>query len=139
MVTAFLLIAFLGWYLFIKPYDYLVRFEVKALPGTINQTVKLWNNSVSGSRFIGQESTAHFTYEMNHNDSIFIYEWDIQQISDSLSKVRVYVSNPENSLQNKLKIPFTNTPFKLRNGSHIENYFKYASRTSEANQRFYSR
>ncbi len=114
LVTTILLLAFLGWYLFIKPYDYLVRFEVKALPGTINQTVKLSNNSIKGSRFVSQENIAHFTYEMNHNDSIFTYEWDIQKINDSLSKVRVYVSNPDNRLQNRLKIPFADTPFKLR-------------------------
>ncbi len=92
----------------------MVRFEVKALPGTINQTVKLWNNSLSGSRFVGQENLGHFTYEMNHNDSIFTYEWKVEQINDSLSKVHVYVSNPENSIRNKLAIPFSATPFKLR-------------------------
>ncbi len=124
LLVAILLIASLCWYLLIKPYDYLVRFEVKALPGTINQTVKLWNNSLNGSRLVSQKNLGHFTYEMNHNDSIFTYEWDIEQINDSLSKVRVYVSNPANSIQNKLTIPFSDTPFKLRSDQTLKTTLK---------------
>ena len=33
----------LVWYLFLKPSDYTIRFEVKTFPGAINQTIKFWD------------------------------------------------------------------------------------------------
>jgi len=35
-----LLAAGLVWYMFLKPYDYLVSFEVNTFPGAIRQTIK---------------------------------------------------------------------------------------------------
>jgi len=35
-------------YLFVYPADYKVTFETKALPGTINQTLKVWNSEING-------------------------------------------------------------------------------------------
>jgi len=46
----------LFWYLMIKPYDYKVSFSIKASPGTINQTIKLWNESLNNSSIVNQKS-----------------------------------------------------------------------------------
>ena len=40
--VAILLFALL-WYLFLRPYDARARWEVKAVPGTINQSLKAWD------------------------------------------------------------------------------------------------
>jgi GGDEF domain-containing protein len=44
-----ILLGSLVWYLFIKPYDYLVTFKANTFPGTINQTIK--NALVDGLRW----------------------------------------------------------------------------------------
>ncbi len=40
------LVLILAGYLFIYPYDYVVRFEANTFPGTINQSIKLWHKTV---------------------------------------------------------------------------------------------
>ncbi|WP_430909220.1 GyrI-like domain-containing protein [Maribacter sp. 2-571] len=114
-----LLLAGLGWYLFLKPYDYLITFKTRAIPGTINQTLKKWNATISESTFLGQESLTDFTYEQNHNDSLVTYRWHIDRMKDSLSKVKVYVTEPQNSFYNKLVVPFTKNTFVRRSEETI--------------------
>ncbi len=123
-ISGLVLVIGLVWYLFIKPSDYLIRFKVNALPGTINQTVKLWNKSLPNTQWKEQENLSNFTYEMNHNDSIFIYRWQIDQINDSISKVKVYVSEPRNSLHHKLTVPFSKTPFVRRSEQTVKAVFE---------------
>lgn len=40
-----LLVAFIGYFI-IYPYDYIIRFEANTFPGTINQSIKLWDKTV---------------------------------------------------------------------------------------------
>lgn len=102
------------WYFFIKSHDYQVTFRSKTFPGAINQAIKTWGKSEKGVEIIDQDNTGHFTQSLKFNDSTHIYEWSITPINDSLSKVRVYASDAEHSLKNKLKIPFFDTDFEKR-------------------------
>ncbi len=110
-------LVFLGtvcWYFLIKPHDYQIAFKTKALPGTINQMVKSWLDSQDDTKFLGQTSVEDFSYEIVHNDSVFKYQWHINKASDSISQVKVYVSNDVNSLKNRMSVLFSRTPFKIR-------------------------
>lgn len=113
-IIVFLLVGFLAWYFAIKPYDYLVSFEVKANAGTINQSLKIWNKDLKNTNSIEQESLYNLSHKINVNDSIFNYNWDINPVNDSVSKVKVYVKDVENSFKNKVLIPFSNTDFEKR-------------------------
>ena len=42
VVSALLLLGFLTWYFFLKPYDYVVMFTVPTSPGVIYHKVKDW-------------------------------------------------------------------------------------------------
>ena len=64
-----LLLAGLIWYLFIKPYDYLVRFEVKTSPGTVNQMIKIWNDVLEPQGTVEQESLTHLNQTLKFSDS----------------------------------------------------------------------
>ena len=86
-----LLFVFLGWYLLIKPYDYRVTFKVKTTAGTINQTLKIWNVGLENSTPINQESLSELTQNIKINDSTFRYQWSINSLNDSVSKVKVYI------------------------------------------------
>ncbi len=123
----FLMIVLLGgltWYLFLKPHDYVVRFEVKALPGTINQTIKSWGNGLDDAEFLGQKDLSDLKYRIKFNDSTYTYHWKLESVNDSVSKVKVYVTDNEHSLANRLAIPFSKTDFEKRTKKTVEQFVK---------------
>ncbi len=123
----FLGVALLGtliWYLFLKPHDYVVRFKVKALAGTINQTVKSWCNQLDNAQFVGQNDLSDLKYRIQFSDSVYIYHWKIESLNDSVSKVKVYVTDTDHSLANRLALPFRDTDFEKRTKKTAEDFLK---------------
>lgn len=104
----------LVWYLFLKPHDYVVRFELNASAGTINQTIKSWGNGIDTSEFLGQEDLSDLKYRFTFNDSIHTYHWKLSSANDSVTKVRVYITDENRSLANRSAIPFSETDFEKR-------------------------
>ena len=119
-----LLIAGLVWYLFLKPYDYLVTFKAGTFPGTINQSIKLWNSTLNDAQLIKQEGLTHLEQTIKFSDSTYSYQWDITPITDSTSKVKVYIKDLDHSFQNKIEIPFFNTDFEKRTISTVREFNK---------------
>tara|TARA_R110002051_G_scaffold141279_1_gene214281 strand:- start:8009 stop:8872 length:864 start_codon:yes stop_codon:yes gene_type:complete len=103
---------FATWYFFIKPYDYLVSFKVNTYPGVVNQTIKTWSNTMENSKIIKSDDVYHIEQQLNFSDKILRYNWVISPISDSTSKVNVYITDIKNSLKNKARIPFFETTFE---------------------------
>jgi len=118
------LLCSLIWYFFLKPHDYVVRFEIKALPGTINQTIKSWGNGLDNAEFLGQNNLSNLKYRIKFNDSIYTYQWKLQSENDSISKVKVYVTDEDHSLANRLAIPFSETDFEKRTKKTVEEFAK---------------
>lgn len=112
--SIFIAVAFaaLLWYFFLKPQDYKVNFEAKAIPGTIYETVKAWNQGLDSVLPIDFESPEHFKQTVMANDSVHEYEWSVSPINDSVSKVSVSITDPEHSFNNKLAVPFSDTDFE---------------------------
>ncbi len=104
----------LTWYLFIKPYDYLVTIKTNTFPGVVNQTIKLWSTIQDDSRILEQENLAEIKQQLSFNDSTHVYNWHIDRITDSTSKIKVYIKDVDHSFQNKITIPFANTDFEKR-------------------------
>ena len=113
-IIGFLTIGFLLWYFIIKPYDYLVTFNVKTSAGTINQTIKLWNTSIANLNPIKQDNIANLSQQIEVKDSIHNYKWSISSVNDSISKVNVYITDKEHSFANRISIPFGTTDFEKR-------------------------
>ncbi|MGB5668603.1 MAG: GyrI-like domain-containing protein [Maribacter sp.] len=114
------------WYLFIKPNDYQVNFKVKTFPGTINQIIKTWNNTLDGSKMIEQESgdLLRLKQQIQFGDSIHIYSWHIIPETDSTSKVKVFIKDPQQSFKNKLTVPFSDTDFEKRSRKTLLDFNK---------------
>lgn len=110
------------WYLFLKPHDYVVRFEIKALPGTINQTLKSWSDKMENTEFLGQESLSDLQYRITFNDSIHTYHWKIAPKNDSISKVKVYVSDNAHSFSVRSAILFSDTDFEKRTKNTVAEF-----------------
>ncbi len=131
-IFLFLVIVGLLWYLFIKPSDYTINFKANASVGTINQTLKLWNDNLSRTKSIEiiedikqGENLNHLTQRVKFGDSIHRYEWNIDSSSDSLTKVTVHIKDKQHSLMNKLKIPFSYTDFEKRSEKTVFDFMKH--------------
>lgn len=114
LTLGILILATLVWYLFIKPYDYVVNFRVETFPGTVNQTIKFWNAELDSAEIVASEDIRHLTQKIYFNDSVHRYNWKIIPINDSTSKVKVYAKDLNHSLANKLSVPFKDTDFEKR-------------------------
>jgi effector-binding domain-containing protein len=108
------LIGGIVWYLFIKPHDYQATFKAKTIAGTINQSIKFWGRSLEETTSFKQEDLFNIEQQFNFGDSIHQYHWKIIPENDSISTVKVYATDVNNSLINKIKIPFSETTFEKR-------------------------
>lgn len=116
-VVAFILLGSFIWYLFLKPHDYIVRFNVKTSPGTLFSEVEAWN--------ILNQKRDSFSYKINRKtpytlinetlqtkDKVLEIDWNFKSINDSITRVFAGVTENENSIYNRLTVPFSNTLFK---------------------------
>ncbi len=113
------------WYLFIKPYDYTIRFKANTFPGAINQMLKQWDPKTGTIAKIEQNGSIYqLTQQMAFNDSIHRYEWNIQPLTDSTSRVQVNVTDINHSFSNKIKVPFSDTDFEKRSRKTAREFIK---------------
>lgn len=107
LVTGGLLLLGLIGYLFVYPYDYVVRFEARTFPGTINQTIKIWNKEVGleGTSVL-QEDLYHLQQTIAAGDSVLLVDWAIEPLTDTTSTVTAKFRDRDHSLANKLAVPF---------------------------------
>ncbi len=117
-----LLIAFVGYFI-IYPYDYIIRFEANTFPGTINQSVKLWNKTagVAGSPVV-QEDLYHLEQQVQAGDSVHIYNWEITPLTENSSKVTVRIKDRDHSWKNKLLVPFTESKVERSGIKHVSDF-----------------
>lgn len=124
IVISTLLVLSLLWYLFLKPYDYVVSFTANTFPGTINQTIKKWNQQMVSAKPITQKTLLELSQQLKFGDSILIYDWEIIPNTDSTSRVKVRIKDLDNSLMNKIKIPFTKTILEQRSKENLIGFTK---------------
>jgi effector-binding domain-containing protein len=109
-----LLIVGVLWYLFLKPSDYRVSFNVATTAGTINQSIKSWNAQLDGGILETSEDISVIKQQLKFGDSIHNYTWSFSALNDSMQRIHMDVKDPDNSLANKLAIPFSETVIKKR-------------------------
>jgi len=114
----------LVFYLFLYPSDYKVTFEAKGLPGTINQTLKAWNNEVDGE-IMSQDGFDTLEQTIKFNDSTHLYSWQFKAINDSTSTVTVYIKDLDNSVMNRLKKPFQDIPIALQASKTVTDFYEF--------------
>ncbi|WGK66264.1 GyrI-like domain-containing protein [Croceiramulus getboli] len=104
-----LLVAALLWYLFLKPGDYTVNFKIKTNTGTAMQSLKSWSSSLDSTRIVSQEGLEQLTQEIKKGDSLYRLQWYFKPQQDSILQVSVDVTDTNNSLDNRLAVPFGTT------------------------------
>lgn len=121
----FIILGGLLWYLFIKPSDYTIRFEANANAGTINQTLKLWDQTLDTVAKIKQVGDLyHLSQKVQFNDSIHTYDWKIEPLNDTVSKVYVNVKDLGHSLMNKIQVPFQENDFVKRSKKTVLDFME---------------
>ncbi|MEJ2162350.1 MAG: GyrI-like domain-containing protein [Robiginitalea sp.] len=117
------LLLILAGYLFIYPYDYIVRFEAKTFPGTINQSVKFWHKTVgvAGTQVV-QKDLNHLEQKVQIGDSVHLYRWDIEPLTDSTSRVSVRIKDQDHSLKNKFLVPFTDAAIERLSVQYVMDF-----------------
>ncbi|NNJ88008.1 MAG: AraC family transcriptional regulator, partial [Eudoraea sp.] len=103
---------------------YLVTMQVKANTGTINQTIKLWNTSLENSELTSDVDLEHLSQRLHFKDSTHIYDWEISEVNDSISKIKIFTKDSAHSVINKIKIPFFDTDFEKRTKNTLKGFSK---------------
>nr|WP_299341368.1 AraC family transcriptional regulator [Allomuricauda sp.] len=120
-----ILLAALVWYFFIKTSDYTIRFTANTFPGAINQSLKLWDQTLDTVAKIRQGETIYkLEQKLRFGDSIHYYHWSIAPINDSTSKVTVNINDANHSFSNKLSVPFSDTDFEKRGRKTVTNFIE---------------
>lgn len=120
-------IGWTGWYLFFKPYDFRINFSSKAIPGTVDQTIKSWERSLDNSDPIGWEHNT-FEHTVNNGDKNFHFLWVIQQEHDTATRVSVFIKEPANRFMNKLKVPFSRTSIERISEHIVRDFIKFLNK-----------
>ncbi|NBC57453.1 MAG: AraC family transcriptional regulator [Bacteroidetes bacterium] len=121
-LTALIAVIVLGVWYFTKPYDYTVTFESKTLPGTINQSLKLWVKSLDNSKIIESNSINNIKQNFNYNDNSYTYNWILDNKHDSLTKVTVDITGSKSNISNRIAHIFKNTKLKQRSKDNIHDF-----------------
>lgn len=112
-----LIVLFLGWYLFLKQGDYIVTFNAKADASVLAEAIYNWGDDLVKSEnvdvIVRKDSLfSEIKQTIKKKDSSYTLIWNIKQLNDSISKVKVFVSEENHSLKNRLLIPFSNASIK---------------------------
>ncbi len=124
-----LLVLFFVWYLFIKENDYIITFKVKTASGTVCQGIQDW---VVGRKKSNNENYILVTnqkynflkYALKNDKQNLNYNWEIYTINDSITEVKVGISECNNRIYNRVTVPFLATDFKEEQIEKITDFKK---------------
>jgi effector-binding domain-containing protein len=122
-----LISVFLVWYLFIKKSDYCISFKVKAATGTVFQGVNEWSalqqSAENESYRVLEKKNFNFVKQLMTQDNIKMeYTWEINSINDSVTEVNACIKDVNNSIYNRLTVPFVETDFRKQQIEKITNF-----------------
>jgi effector-binding domain-containing protein len=105
------------WYFFIKKSDYIITFEAKTATGVVYQGINEWVKAEvkkTGATCTKIESNKFdlLKYEISKANKTLVYDWEFSPKNDSITDVKVGISEPANSFYNRLSAPFFKTDFK---------------------------
>jgi effector-binding domain-containing protein len=108
---------FMIWYFFIKKSDYIVSFKTKTATGVVYQGINEWVKSKAketGETYNLLENNKFelLKYEISKGNKTVVYEWEINSLNDSITDVKVGITEPEKSFYNRISAPFMKTDFK---------------------------
>lgn len=117
-----ILVGLLIWYLFLKPFELTSTLSYNTNEGTIFQTIKTWANSIPEIDMVEVSANDRMVQKVVSGDKIYSYLWEIEEQNDSLSKITISLTEPENRFFNKLSVPFTETAIETEGRKHLSGF-----------------
>jgi effector-binding domain-containing protein len=114
----------LSWYLFIRPYEFEVNFKAKTLPGDVIETIRLWDRSMANSEILDVDSLSSLKQSIASGGNKYIYDWHFTLLNDSTTSASIKITEPSNSLMNKILIPFSLQPVEEDADSIIRSFYQ---------------
>ncbi len=106
-------------FLYTRPGDYQAHFRVKTTPDVAYFSIlnwETWNRNYVSAKFdvLSKTPVSNISKKVTLRDTTLIFNWEFNKVNDSITMIRVRVSDPGRKLYNRLTAPFKNTHF--RNG-----------------------
>ncbi|MBL7844483.1 MAG: GyrI-like domain-containing protein [Cyclobacteriaceae bacterium] len=117
------LVFFLVYYLFVKPFEYDVKFKSNTLPGDLIETIRIWNKSLDTGRIVEVDSFFTLLQTVDIENRKYSLVWNFKTSNDSATFVTVQVSESGKSLLNKLLIPITDQPIERDIGKLVQEFY----------------
>jgi effector-binding domain-containing protein len=118
-IALIIFVALIGGISFLlnRPYDYQAHFTEKTTPDIAYFHIlnwDIWNRNQLKPKFeiLSKTPVSDISQKIIVNDTAFIFNWEFKKLNDSSTLIRVYVSDPDRRLYNRLTVPFKNTRFK---------------------------
>ena len=104
-------------FLLTRPSDYQAHFTVKATPDIAYNYIlnwDTWNRNESSSKIdiLSKTPVRNISQKVTLNDTTLIFNWEFENLTDSITLIRAFVSDPDRKLYNRLTVLFINTRFK---------------------------
>ncbi|GAA4816142.1 GyrI-like domain-containing protein [Litoribaculum gwangyangense] len=126
-LAIFFVVGILGWYMFVKPEDYIIKFKVAASPGVLLRQVEEWSLLQNKMDSLSSTLNNKIPFEVieqsiTKGDMSLEINWSFKLINDSITQVLVGVLENENSMYNRITAPFLNTNFKKMSIGLVQDY-----------------
>lgn len=103
---------FLAYYLFLRPYEFEVKFRAKTLPGDLIETIRIWNRSLENAQIVEVDSFTSVKQNIVLGKRAYTLYWQFDATDDSVTHIAIQMAEKERGLWNKILIPFTNQPIE---------------------------
>lgn len=113
----------LCWYFFMVPYQFVINFKAKTTPGDIIETIRIWDRKYQDYEIVAIDSVNELLHNIQLNNNRYFFTWKFELVSDSLTKVRVEISEPSDAIKNKLLVPFTNTTIEKDSEKLVKEFY----------------
>ncbi len=127
-----LLVLFVVWFMYLKQYDYNAKIKVNANIGTINQTIKAWNNTLENAEIIDQIKLGELSQDIVIIDSIFRYNWELVKKTDTTSQINIFVKLQNDDVFSRAKRLINGKELKQRNKKLILDFNDFLNSHLEA-------
>lgn len=117
-------LAILIWFLFIKPADFKAVFKTDITVGAVNQTIKIWNTSLSEATPARQIKPNELVQTFSFGDSIHNYSYHLKKLNDTLTEVTIEINDENHSLENRFKGLFAKTDFEQRSIATVKEFYE---------------
>ncbi|MGB5819723.1 MAG: GyrI-like domain-containing protein [Saonia sp.] len=127
LLIGILACAVLIWHLFVKSYDYQIRFSTRTAPGTVFYHVNNWTKTREKEGQIeilnvDKDPFVRIRQNLKIGDSLIHLDWDIRSANDSTTDIMVRVKDMEHSVATRIKNFYTDPPLKELFLSKISNF-----------------